>query len=76
VTPRTARSGPCPALLQARDLAGTKLVFSDVHAGLEAAIAAVMIGAKLAALWLKFLRDEDRIEATAINEYELVMRQC
>jgi integrase len=29
--------------------------------------------AKLAALWLKYLRDEDRIEATTINEYERVL---
>ena len=48
-------------------------MISDVHAGLEAAIAAMMIGAKLAALWLKSLRDKDRIEATSINEYERVL---
>src|SRR4051812_4313526 len=41
---------------KARGLAGTKLVISDAHAGLKAASAAVMIDAKLAALWLKFLR--------------------
>jgi integrase len=29
--------------------------------------------AKLAALWLDFLRDENRIEATTINEYERVL---
>lgn len=29
--------------------------------------------AKLAALWLKYLRDEDRIEATTINEYERLL---
>ncbi len=29
--------------------------------------------AKLAVLWLKYLRDEDRIETTTINEYERVL---
>jgi integrase len=29
--------------------------------------------AKLAVLWLKYLRDEDRIESTTINEYERVL---
>jgi len=29
--------------------------------------------AALAALWLKYLRDEDRIESTTINEYERVL---
>jgi integrase len=29
--------------------------------------------AKLAELWLRYLRDEDRIEATTINEYERVL---
>ena len=50
-TARTGRSGPrsC-ARLKARGLAGTKLVISDAHAGLKAAIAAVMLGASLATL--------------------------
>lgn len=37
------------------------------------AITADTTVAKLASLWLKFLRDEGRIEATTINEYERVL---
>ena len=57
-TPRTARSGPrsC-ASLKARGLAGTKLVISDAHAGLKAAIAAVMLGAGWQRCRVHFLRN-------------------
>ena len=37
------------------------------------AITADTTVAKLASLWLKYLRDEGRIEATTINEYERVL---
>ncbi len=37
------------------------------------AITADTTMSRLAALWLKYLRDEDRIEATTINEYERVL---
>ena len=39
----------------------------------QQAISAGTTIASLAALWLKHLRDEDRIEATTINEYERVL---
>jgi integrase len=39
----------------------------------QQAITADTTIAKLAALWLKYLQDEDRIEATTINEYERVL---
>ena len=39
----------------------------------QQAITADTTIAKLAALWLKYLRDEGRIEATTINEYERVL---
>jgi len=39
----------------------------------QQAITADTTIAKLAAVWLKYLRDEDRIEATTINEYERVL---
>jgi len=41
----------------------------------QQAITADTTIAKLAALWLKYLRDEDRIEATTINEYERVLNK-
>ena len=43
--------------LKARGLAGTKLVISDAHAGLKAAIAAVMIGATWQRCRVHFLRN-------------------
>ena len=43
--------------LKARGLAGTKLVISDAHAGLKAAIAAVMIGASWQRCRVHFLRN-------------------
>jgi putative transposase len=43
--------------LKARGLAGTKLVISDAHAGLKAAIAAVMIGAAWQRCRVHFLRN-------------------
>lgn len=39
----------------------------------EQAITAETTIARLAALWLTYLRDEDRIETTTINEYERVL---
>ena len=41
----------------------------------QQAITADTTIAKLAALWLKYLRDEGRIEATTINEYERVLNK-
>ncbi|MPZ96439.1 MAG: hypothetical protein GEU96_16370 [Propionibacteriales bacterium] len=41
----------------------------------EQAITAETTIAKLAALWLKYLRDEGRIESTTINEYEGVLNR-
>ena len=43
--------------LKARGLAGTKLVISDAHAGLKAAIAAVMLGAAWQRCRVHFLRN-------------------
>ena len=43
--------------LKARGLAGTKLVISDAHAGLKAAIAAVMLGASWQRCRVHFLRN-------------------
>jgi putative transposase len=43
--------------LKARGLAGTKLVISDAHAGLKAAIAAVMLGAGWQRCRVHFLRN-------------------
>jgi len=43
--------------LKARGLSGTKLVISDAHAGLKAAIAAVMIGAAWQRCRVHFLRN-------------------
>ena len=43
--------------LKARGLAGTKLVISDAHAGLKAAISAVMIGATWQRCRVHFLRN-------------------
>jgi len=43
--------------LKARGLSGTKLVISDAHAGLKAAIAAVMLGASWQRCRVHFLRD-------------------
>jgi hypothetical protein len=39
----------------------------------EQAISAETTVAQLASLWLQFLRDEGRIEATTVNEYERVL---
>lgn len=41
----------------------------------QQAITAETTISKLASLWLKYLRDEDRIEATTINEYERVLNK-
>ena len=43
--------------LKARGLSGTKLVISDAHAGLKAAIAAVMLGASWQRCRVHFLRN-------------------
>jgi putative transposase len=57
-TLRTARSGPAfLRSLKTRGLAGTKLVISDAHAGLKAAIAAVMLGAGRQRCRVHFLRN-------------------
>ncbi len=45
----------------------------DRQAPTQQGITADTTIARLATLWLTFLRDEDRIEATTINEYERVL---